>query len=835
MKRQNLDLKKSARGSILCRDFCKVVLLLSAIFMVQIQPLSADSRPPEMKTIISASEYDYPPFCIVNENDLAGGFSVELLRETLKVMGRDVSFKLGPWFEVKQSLIDKKVQVLPLVGRTPEREGFFDFTFPYMTMHGTIIVRSGTNEINSLADLSGKNVAVMQGDNAEEFLLREKIPGILTRTKSFDVALKNLAQGEYDAVVVQKLLATQIIKEHQLTNLKPVGPPLEGFVQSFCFAVAKGDSSLLSRLNEGLSIVIANGTFEALRKKWFSDLESVPNSRILVGGDFNYPPYEYLDENGQPAGYNVDLTRAIARHLGIAVNIQLAPWGDVRKKLENNQIDLVQGMFYSTEREKTLSFTDAHTLVSHVLITRKGTTPLRSLAEFSGKIIVVMDGDIMHDLAVNAGYGKQLILVQTQQEALWLLSSGGADYALLAKIPALYWIAKETLTNLEVGENDFISSEYCYAANHKNQALIERFSLGLTNLKATGEYREIHQKWFGSYEDQGISRQALIRYLLLGAIPLCGLFIFSIVWTKTLKMKVRTRTAELVNEIEERKKVEDKLADQAERLKASQSMLIQQEKLAAIGQLAAGVAHEINNPLGYISSNLNTLGNYREKLDKYLSSLREAFLLLPVDQQQLIAKSRKQHKIDLVLEDLPDIISDAFEGTERIKKIVLGMKCFSRTDSDVPLPVDINECLESAITIVWNEIKYNSELERDFTEVPTLDGFPQQLSQVFMNLLVNASHAIHEKGQIHLKSRFVDGQVVVTVTDNGSGISEMTMTKIFDPFFTTKDPGKGTGLGMSIAREIIQKHGGRIEVQSEVGKGSEFTVSLPVAEKYIHP
>ncbi len=803
--------------------------------MAQVQPLRADIMPPEMKTITSASEYDYPPFCIVNENDLAGGFAVELLRETLKVMGRDVSFKFGPWSEVKQSLIDKKVQVLPLVGRTPEREGVFDFTFPYMTMHGTIIVRSGTSEINSLADLSGKNVAVMQGDNAEEFLLRENITSVLTRTKSFDVALQNLAQGEYDAVVVQKLLATQLIKKHQLANLKAVGPPLEGFVQSFCFAVAKGDSSLLSRLNEGLSIVIANGTFEALRKKWFSALESVPKSRIVVGGDFNYPPYEYLDKNGQPAGYNVDLTRAIARQLGIAVDIQLAPWGDVRKKLENNQIDLVQGMFYSAERDMTLSFTDAHTLVSHVLITRSDAKPLHSLEDLSGKIIVVMDGDIMHDLALNAGYGKQLILAQTQQEALNLLSGGDVEYALLAKIPALYWIEKENLTNLQVGGNDFISSEYCYAANHKNQDLIERFSMGLTDLKATGEYREIHQKWFGTYEDQGISRQALIRYMLLGSIPLCGLFIFSIAWTKTLKRKVSMRTAELVNEIVERKKIEDQLADQAERLKASQSMLIQQEKLAAIGQLAAGVAHEINNPLGYISSNLTTLGNYREKLDKYLNTLDEALFVLPPDQQQLVAKSRKQHKIDLVLEDLPDIISDAFEGTERIKKIVLGMKSFSRTDNDVPSPVDINECLESAITIVWNEIKYNSELERDFTEIPTLDGFPQQLAQVFMNILVNASHAIHEKGQIHLRSRFVDGQVVVTVTDNGSGISEMTISKIFDPFFTTKDPGKGTGLGMSIAREIIQKHGGSIEVRSEVGKGSEFTVSLPVAEKYIHP
>lgn len=810
----------------------RILLSLVLFLLVSAQVSFAGPINSNLRTVLSASETDYPPFCTLNSEGEADGFSVELLREALRAMGREVSFTVGPWSEVKQMLIDRKVEVLPLVGRTPERESVFDFTFPYMTMHGTIIVRSGTADIQSLADLSGRTVAVMQGDNAEEFLHRENLELKITQTETFDVALRNLSKGDYDAVVIQKLLATQLIKKLGISNLKSIGPPLEGFVQSFCFAVAKGDAQLLSILNEGLSLVIANGTFESLRKNWFANLGAVQKSRIIIGGDFNYPPYEYLDDNGQPTGYNVELTRAIAAKLGLAVDIQLGPWGEIRKKLEHNEIDLTQGMFYSAERDKTFSFTDAHTLISHVIISRKGTKPAFNMEDLSGKLIVVMDGDIMHDLASKAGYSRQLILAQTQREALQLLSEGHVEYALLAKVPALYWIKKDKITNLQVGENALLSSEYCYASNHINQKLIDKFSMGMLDLKADGTYREIHQKWLGIYEHQAISKEMIARYAMFFAVPLIGIIIISFLWSKTLKKQVSSRTNELVKQIYERKRVEEQLSEQAEKLKASQSMLIQQEKLAAIGQLAAGVAHEINNPLGYISSNLNSLQKYSEKIKGYFTSQDQLGKTLPPDYQQQLKASRKVFKIDLLLDDLPDLISDAFEGTERIKKIVLGMKTFSRADGEEASPVDINESLESAITIVWNEIKYNSELERDFGDVPHVNGFPQQLAQVFMNLMVNASHAIQEKGLIQLKSWHDGDKVFVSVKDNGCGISEANLAKIFDPFFTTKAPGKGTGLGMSIAREIIEKHGGKISVQSEMGKGTEFTIFLPAGEKH---
>ena len=224
-----------------------VVALLAFMLLVFIlqAPRSAEASEP-LSPVISAAEIDYPPFSIVDEMGRADGFSVELLQAALAAMGRDVTFRTGPWGEVKGWLEKGDVQVLPLVGRTPEREEFYDFTVPYMSLHGAIVVRSGTGDIQRLADLEGRRVAVMRGDNAEEFLRREERGIQIHTTPSFEQALLELSEGRHDAVVVQRLVALRLIPKARLMNLRIVDKPIEGFRQDFCFAVKKGDSQMLA-------------------------------------------------------------------------------------------------------------------------------------------------------------------------------------------------------------------------------------------------------------------------------------------------------------------------------------------------------------------------------------------------------------------------------------------------------------------------------------------------------------------------------------------------------------------------------------------------------------
>jgi ABC-type amino acid transport substrate-binding protein len=247
------------------------------------------------------------------------------------------------------------------VGRTPEREEIFDFTFPYMSLHGAIMVREGEDDIQRLEDLIGRQVAVMKSDNTEEFLRREDRAIEIRTTATFEQALRQLSEGLHDAVVIQRLVAVRLIEEHGLRNLRIVERPLKGFRQDFCFAVREGDRETLALLNEGLSLVMADGTYRHLHARWFAALQLPEHRRLVIGGDHDFPPFEYLDETGQPSGHNVELTEAIAEAMDLDVEIRLGPWPEMREALERGEIDALQGMFYSTERELLYDFTPPFT------------------------------------------------------------------------------------------------------------------------------------------------------------------------------------------------------------------------------------------------------------------------------------------------------------------------------------------------------------------------------------------------------------------------------------------------------------------------------------------
>ncbi len=275
--------------------FCQLVVI--AIILGLMPPaVSAEHLLRANRRILkSASELDYPPFALVRADGSADGFSVDLLKAVAYAVGLEVSIHVGPWHEIKQKLIDRQLDVLPLVSYSPERDELFDFSAPYLRMHGTIFVREGEKSIRSQQDLKDKEVLVMRGDTAHEYAVKENLSDKLILTDSFEQAMKLLSEGQHDAVVIQQLAGLQLIKKLgisnvvnvssiQETSLKPVGKPLSGFEQKFCFAVQEGDGELLAILNEGLAIVIANGTYNELYNKWFGPIlprPPVPLTLIL--------------------------------------------------------------------------------------------------------------------------------------------------------------------------------------------------------------------------------------------------------------------------------------------------------------------------------------------------------------------------------------------------------------------------------------------------------------------------------------------------------------------------------------------------------------------------
>jgi signal transduction histidine kinase len=266
------------------------------------------------------------------------------------------------------------------------------------------------------------------------------------------------------------------------------------------------------------------------------------------------------------------------------------------------------------------------------------------------------------------------------------------------------------------------------------------------------------------------------------------------------------------------------------RLSAAQDQLMQSEKLASIGQLAAGVAHEINNPIGYIFSNFGTLEKYLADLFRMLCAYEAAEQQLagtPVAQQ--LKALREEIELDYLKEDIPTLMAESSEGIKRVRKIVQDLKDFSRIDARQEWEwADLHKGIDSTLNIVNNEIKYKADVVREYGVLPEVECLPSELNQVFMNLLVNAAHAIGaERGTITVRTGTEGEQVWAEVEDSGCGIPPETLARVFDPFYTTKPVGQGTGLGLSLSYGIVKKHNGRIELDSVVGRGTRFRVWLP--------
>jgi two-component system NtrC family sensor kinase len=250
--------------------------------------------------------------------------------------------------------------------------------------------------------------------------------------------------------------------------------------------------------------------------------------------------------------------------------------------------------------------------------------------------------------------------------------------------------------------------------------------------------------------------------------------------------------------------------------------------MASIGQLAAGVAHEINNPVGFVNSNLSSLKHYVDGLLKLLSAYESCEPALADDLRRQLEATKQEVDLEYLREDVPMLLSESADGLTRVKRIVQDLKDFSRVDNADWQEADLNAGVESTLNVVNNEIKYKAEVRRNYGELPPVRCLAAQLNQVFMNLIVNAAHAIEGTGVITLSSGHSGQWVWVEVADTGCGMSLEVQKRIFEPFYTTKPVGKGTGLGLSLSFSIVQKHKGAIRVHSEPGKGSRFRVWIPI-------
>ncbi|TFH86071.1 transporter substrate-binding domain-containing protein [Billgrantia azerbaijanica] len=524
---------------------------------------------------------------------------------------------------------------------------------------------------------------------------------------------------------------------------------------------------------------------------------------IVVGGDHNYPPYEFLNEEGQPDGYNTDLTRAIAEVMGIEVEIRLGNWAEIRRLLEAGEIDVVQGMAYTPDRASRYDFSPPHAIVHQSVFARQGQAEITDLQELRDKAVIVQESGVMHDLMLQNDVGARLILAETHADALRMLASGKHDYALVANLPGLYLGRELELSNIEPVGRTFGARRYGYSVTEGREELLAQFSEGLAILKNTGRQQAIYDKWLGPLENRGVPWKKIGQVAAVISAVLLVVLGGIVVWNRMLSREVARRAREL---------------------QLQQQKLIQADKMTSLGVLVSGVAHEINNPCSLVMMNLSMLKEVlRDSEEAYEAFFRQHgdFVLgrLPY--------SRMKNEIPRMLEDISS-------GAQRIRRIVDDLRDFARQGTiALDEPMDLNAVVAAAIRLVDGTIRKSTDRfqVRYDASVPPFRGNAQKIEQVVINLIVNACQALESRDQaIDVTTQYDAGRkrLRLEVRDEGRGIEPDHLRQLGDPFFTTNRERGGMGLGLSVSMSIVQEHGGTLDHDSEPGNGTRAVLSLPI-------
>ncbi len=541
---------------------------------------------------------------------------------------------------------------------------------------------------------------------------------------------------------------------------------------------------------------------------------------IVVGGDRDYPPYEFVDKSGRPAGFNVELTRAISRVMGLQVTFRMGGWKEMRDDLQAGRVEILQGISFSEARSRSMEFSPPHSIVSHAIFSRRDSPLARSLDELKGKEVIVFQSGIMHDLLAEKGVARRLILTETPADALRLLASGKHDYAVVAALPGTYLIRELNLSNLVMSATGVAFYPYGYGVKKGNYELLARFSEGLAILKKTGEFQQIHDRWLGVLEQQPLSWREVARSAAVVVVPLLLILCATLLWSRSLRRQVALRTDSLAREVEERERA-------VEELRLNQAQLLQADKMKTLGILVSGVAHEINNPTGLLLLNLPILREvYRDAVELLEERYREQgdFPLGGIPYSRM-------------RDEVPIMLDETLEGARRIKRIVEELREFARPDdAAVKEPMDLTAVVKGALRLVEPTLRKATSrfTARYADDLPKLRGNPYRIEQVVVNLIVNACQALPdpERGiALELRHDRETGSVILELRDEGRGIRAADLPHLTDPFFTTKRESGGTGLGLSISAGIVKEHGGSLSFSSEPGCGATVTLTLPVSEE----
>lgn len=729
--RQTCEKQSLMRKKLIIITILTAIFVLPGIMQAQVQFTAIGFSE---DTILIGCEPDYPPYCMVDENGNPSGFSIDLFQATADATGLNLNIKIGIWEKIKRELANGELDALPLVGRTPEREEIFDFTMPYLSLHGAIFVRNGTKGIDNLSDLKGKEIVVMRGDNAEEFVRRDSISEKIFTTQTYEQAFKELAQGKYDALITQRITGITLLEELDIKSVAPLDFHIPEFRQDFCFAVQEGDSATLARLNEGLSIIIANNTYDNLKEKWFG-----------VDNDSSFDREAFVN---------------LLLYILIPLSI------------------LLIGLWIFTLRKEV----------------KRRTRSLHS--------------EIIKHKATLENLNRQNIFLNELEKTS---KTGGWEFD--KNTQTLFWTSG-TYAIFGVSENDFKPSPdnaLSFYRPKDRQILTEAFlklmesgqsySLTLQIKTDTGEQKWIKTMGKAEYRHGEISKIygniADITEVKSKEIALTKL-------TNELELKVEERTRELNEKVAYLDKSQTAMLYMVEDLnKRTEELKEERRKLKHSNQeleaFTYSVSHDLRAPLRAINGFAKfLLEDFADKIDdegkRYIHTIRNNAAKMDQLISDLLNLSRvSRSRIELTETDMTAVAKAMYHeiATEKEKK------SFDITVADMPeAKTDINLIKQVWQNLISNALKYSSKSNTKIIEI----------------------YAEKTKDKI-----------TYTIKDHGTGFDPKYKHKLFGVFqrLHSEKEFEGTGVGLAIVKRIINRHGGEVNVESEINKGTVVSFTIP--------
>ncbi|MCF8087589.1 MAG: transporter substrate-binding domain-containing protein [Desulfotignum sp.] len=806
---------------------------LSFFREVQSIPLTEDEKQwlARHKVIRLGVDKGYAPYSFRNEGGDYQGIAVDIIHLVAKHLGVKIDIVEGlDWPQIIDYAGQRKLDAILTTVETPERREFLNFTHMYLPTPLVIMTKQDNQEIQGPEGLTGKKVALVNGYYSAEIALQDHPDIIPVMVQTPLDGLTAVSSGLVDCYIGVIGVCDYISRVNGITNLK-IAARYDMLMHGERIATRKDWPELADILDKALGAITEKKRLE-LHQSWISALASLEgpallqqknaltaeetawvkeHKEILLGVDPEFAPFEFIDETGQYTGIVPEYLQILEKRIGL--NFEVAPglsWKEAVEQVRQGKIDMLPCVGKTSERQKFLLFSKPYMYYQRVIITRTGTPFISSIDDIKGMRVAVQK-ETSHEGYLMDNTEVQPTLYATLQETLKAVSDGRADAMIGNLSSSIFWIRKENFTNLKIaGPVSYASEELHFAVHENLPELVGIVEKGLASLTSL-QQKNIREKWVNVEYEPGLDPGRIFRYFLIGFALIFmgfGLFLF---WNYRLKKEIDKRTGEvektnrqLLSEIQSREVAE---ADR----KDMQNQLFQAQKIESIGTLAGGIAHDFNNILSSI------IGYTEISLD-------------------YVVKGSKLEKN----------MQEVYKAGQRAKDLVKQILTIARKSDEEIKPIPVKPIIKEALKFLRSSIPTTIEIQQNITSESSIMGNPTQLHQIIMNLCTNAAHAMEESGgllKVDLedlrfeKHETIQGQQIksgdyikLRISDTGTGISPDVIGAIFDPYYTSKEPGEGTGLGLALVHSIVEKYGGIIEVSSELGQGSVFSIYLPTTK-----